>query len=257
MSDKNISYDNIDRYDRQMKLPAIGPEGQKKLSMSRVLVVGAGGLGSPVLQYLAGAGVGTIGIVDTDTVSITNLHRQVLHPESHVGMNKAESAAIILRKQNSSITINTHPFMLDNSNANEIISCYDFIIDAVDNFETKFLINRTCVYLKKAFCYAGVIQFHGQLMTYVPGQGPCLRCIFEDDPAPADVPKCSQVGVLGQVAGVIGCLEAIEAIKYITGAGQLLIGRMLIFDGLSSTIRVAKFSHARVGCEVCNQFFKD
>lgn len=244
---------DLERYERQMILPEIGVRGQQRLRDSRVLVVGAGGLGCPALQYLAGAGVGTIGIIDADNVSVTNLHRQILHPMKNVGKNKAESAAEMLRLLNDTIEIKTYPVYLTPDNINEIIRDYDFVIDAVDNFETKFLINDACVIAKKTFCHAGVIQFHGQVMTYVPEKGPCCRCVFEEIPEKGTVETCAQAGVIGAAAGVIGCIQAAEAIKYITGSGKLLTGEMLIIDTLIMSVRKAKFSKPSPTCRVCGQ----
>lgn len=240
-----------ERYDRQMLLAQIGLEGQKKLQKARVLCVGAGGLGSPVLQYLAGAGVGTIGIVDADTVSLVNLHRQVLHPERNIGKNKAESAAEVLAALNSTVTFHTYPIRLTAENIEAILLDYDFIIDAVDNFETKYLINDACVLHGKPFCHAGVIQFHGQVHTYVPGEGPCLRCIFGDIEDPKSIEKCVQVGVSGPAVGICGCIQAMEAIKYLTGAGELLTRSMYIFDAITLKSRIAKFPKAVPECRVC------
>lgn len=241
----------LERYERQMILPEVGVNGQRRLSDAKVLVVGAGGLGCPALQYLAGAGVGTIGIVDADNVSITNLHRQILHPLKNVGKNKAESAKEMLSLLNDKIKINVYPTYLQPENINQIINDYDFIIDAVDNFETKFLINDACVIAKKPFCHAGVIQFHGQVMTYVPGNGPCYRCIFEEIPPKGSIETCSQAGVIGAVAGIIGSMQAAEAIKYILKNGKLLTGAMFVFDALNLKTRIANFHKCNPSCRVC------
>lgn len=242
---------NKERYARQVIIPEIGPDGQKKLAAAKVLIVGAGGLGTPVALYLAGAGIGTIGIADADEVSISNLHRQVIHPESRTGINKAESAKLSMLALNNEVNVITYPYFLTKANIADIIAQYDFVIDCVDNFETKFLINDTCVELEKPFCHGGVIRFHGQVLTYVPGKGPCYRCIFEDVPAEGDVPNNADVGVVGPAVGVIGSVQALEAIKYLTGAGDLLTGRMFVFDGLSMTSRIAKFPKASIWCPAC------
>ncbi len=243
----------LERYERQMILPEVGINGQRRLSEAKVLVVGAGGLGCPALQYLAGAGVGTIGIVDADEVSITNLHRQVLHPEKNIGKNKAESAKEMLSCLNGKIKINAYPTYLRAENINQIINDYDFVIDAVDNFETKFLINDACVIAKKPFCHAGVIQFHGQIMTYVPGKGPCYRCIFEEIPQKGSIETCSQAGVIGAAAGIIGCMQAAEAIKYILKCGKLLTGAMYVYDALSLKTRIVDFHKCNPSCRVCGK----
>lgn len=239
------------RYERQMILPEVGMEGQQKLKNARVLVVGAGGLGSPAALYLAGAGIGTIGIADADTVSLSNLHRQILHTMAELGENKAESAKTNLLKLNDSVRIVTHPYRITPENIDEVISNYDFIIDGADNFETKFLINDACVIQKKPFCHAGILRFQGQVMTYVPGHGPCYRCIFEEIPERGSIPNCSQVGIIGAVAGVIGCMQALEAIKYLLSVGELLTGKMYVFDGLTMRSRIVEFPSPSEYCRVC------
>lgn len=246
-----LSLIEVQKYDRQMILPQLGNEGQKKLKNAKVLIVGAGGLGSPTALYLAGAGVGTLGIMDADTVNISNLHRQIIHSIDRINMNKAESAKIAIERQNELIQVKTYPFFLSPENAEEMIDGYDFIIDAADNFQTKFLINDTCVLLDKPFCHAGILQFQGQVMTYVPGEYPCYRCIFEEIPEEGTVPNCGQAGVLGAVAGIIGSIQALEAIKYIVGTGELLTGRMLVFDGLSMDLRIIRFGKKNEVCKVC------
>lgn len=246
-----LSTDELQRYDRQIILPQVGSKGQLKLKNAKVLIIGAGGLGSPAALYLAGAGIGTIGIMDADTVNISNLHRQIIHFTERIGINKAESAKITITQQNEMTDIQTYPFFLTADNAEEIIAQYDFIIDAADNFETKFLINDTCVLLKKPFCHAGILQFQGQVMTYVPGEYPCYRCIFEKIPEKGFVPNCGQAGVIGAVAGIIGSIQALEAVKYILGAGELLVGKMLVFDGLTMKMRVINFGKKNESCLVC------
>ncbi len=241
----------VKRYDRQIILPQVGIEGQKKLKNAKVLIIGAGGLGSPAALYLAGAGIGTIGIMDADTVSISNLPRQIIHHTENVDQNKAESAKTAMQKLNDSITVKAYNTFLTAENAEEIISGYDFIVDAVDNFKTKFLINDVCVLLKKPFCHAGIMRFEGQVMTYVPGEFPCYRCIFED--VPENVPNCSQAGIIGAVAGIIGSIQALEAIKYILGIGELLTGKMFIIDGLSMKTRIAEFALKNKNCKVCGE----
>ena len=254
-----FNYDGLspkeqERYDRQIILPQVGIEGQKKLKNSSVLIVGAGGLGAPAALYLAGAGVGIIGIMDADEVSVSNLQRQVIHPMSAVHVNKAESAKATMEKINDQIEIKTYPYHLTPNNAQEIISQYDFVIDAVDNFEAKFLINDTCVLLKKPFCHGGILQFEGQVMTYVPeGNNPCYRCIFEEIPESGSIPNCSQAGVIGAIAGIIGSIQALEAIKYILGSGELLTAKILIFNGLTMKMRVADFGVKNPRCRVCGE----
>lgn len=250
---EELSDEEINRYDRQIILPQVGSDGQRKLKNAKVLIIGAGGLGSPVALYLAGAGIGTIGIMDADTVSISNLQRQIIHNTENVGQNKAKSAKTAIRNLNDKITVKAYNTFLTAENAERIISGYDFIIDAVDNFETKFLINDVCVLLKKPFCHAGIIRFEGQVMTYVPGEYPCYRCIFEEIPEHGTIPNCSQAGIIGAVAGIIGSIQALEAIKYILNIGELLTGKIFIIDGLSMKTRIAEFSVKNKNCRVCGE----
>lgn len=250
-SSDELSTEELQRYDRQIILPDVGIEGQKKLKNSKVLIVGAGGLGAPAAMYLAGAGIGTIGIADADTVSVTNLHRQIIHSTHSAGINKAESAKDTMADINDLIDIRSYPYFITPDNIEDIIEEYDFIIDAADNFETKFLINDACVLNRKAFCHAGVLQYEGQVMTYVPGDYPCYRCIFEEIPHGDDIPNCSNVGIIGPMAGVIGSIQALEAIKYILGAGELLVGKMYIFNGITMNSRLINISKRNCNCRVC------
>jgi len=240
-----------DRYSRQIVIDEIGQEGQSKLGDAKVLVVGAGGLGSPALMYLAGAGVGNIGIIDADCVSESNLNRQVIHNVDNIGKNKALSAGEGVLRLNDKINVTTYPIYLTKENAADIISKYDFVLDCVDNFEGKFLINDECVRLKKPFCHAGVIRFNGQVLTYVPGRGPCYRCIFEDIPKEGDIPDNAKVGVIGAATGIVGSVQAMEAIKYILGTGNLLTGKMFIIDALTMDVRIAKFGKSNPECGAC------
>lgn len=246
-----LSAEEVKRYDRQIILPQVGSEGQKKLKKSKVLLIGAGGLGSPAAAYLAGAGVGTIGIMDADTVSISNLQRQIIHSIETENINKAESAKLTMQKLNDKIDVKSYPYAFTVDNAEEIIREYDFIIDAADNFETKFLINDACVLLEKPFCHAGILQFEGQVMTYVPGNAPCYRCIFEEIPESDSVPNCSQAGIIGAVAGIIGSIQALEAIKYLLNIGELLTGKLFLLDGLSMKTRTICFHGKNKNCRVC------
>ncbi|MCQ2501246.1 MAG: HesA/MoeB/ThiF family protein [Lachnospiraceae bacterium] len=246
----NLSFE---RYQRQMLVSGFGAEGQEKLTNARVLVVGAGGLGSPVLQYLTGAGIGTIGIADADVVSVSNLHRQILHPEENVGINKAESAAMQLKKLNDQVAFHTYPYFITSENIDEILTDYDFVVLCVDNFEARFIINDACVRAGKPFSHGGVVAMNGQVMTYVPGQGPCYRCIFEEVPEPGTVPTSSEVGIIGPAAGVIGNLQALEVIKYFTGMGTLLTGQMLTFDLMTMKSRIVKFPSKNPECKACGK----
>ncbi len=220
------------RYNRHIVLNGIGAEGQERLLQSSVLVVGAGGLGSPVLQYLAAAGVGHIGVVDGDFVSISNLQRQVIHTTPDVGQPKTLSARQKMVALNPDVKVDTYECYLTQDNAMEIIAPYDFVIDGTDSFAPKYLVNDACVMLGKPFCIGAINRFGGQVMTHVPGTA-CYRCLFPEPPADDEVETCAMVGVLGSVAGMCGTIMATECVKYLTGAGQPLTNRCLSFDALT------------------------
>jgi molybdopterin/thiamine biosynthesis adenylyltransferase len=243
--------DQLERYSRQIILKEIGAKGQKKLLNAKVLIIGAGGLGAPAALYLAAAGVGTIGIVDDDVVDLSNLQRQVIHTTPDVGKPKAESAKETMEAINPEIKVNAIRAFVDSKNILELIAPYDFIIDGTDNFAAKFLINDACVIAGKAFSHAGIIRFKGQLMTYVPGKGPCYRCAFREPPPPGAVPTCREAGVIGAMGGIIGSLQGLEAVKFIAGAGDLLVGSLLTFDALKMEFRKVKLK-ARPDCQVCS-----
>lgn len=227
----------IERYSRHIILEEVGGAGQEKLLDSKVLIIGAGGLGAPAALYLAAAGVGTIGIVDGDKVDLTNLQRQVIHHTSDLNMEKVKSARAKVLAINPDITVNTYNTRVTAQNVSEVIGGYDFIIDGTDNFPAKFLINDACYFEKIPFSHAGILRFDGQLMTIIPGHSACYRCVF-NSPPPADaVPSCSQAGVLGVLAGVIGSLQATEAIKYILGIGELLTDSLLVYNALTMRFR--------------------
>jgi len=228
-----LSEQQKERYSRQLKMPEIGPAGQEKLLSSRVLIIGAGGLGSAAAFYLAAAGVGTLGLADGDRVELSNLQRQILHGTDTLGAGKTESAEARLHVLNPDVRIETHPVSAGEDNIETLLAPYDFIVDCTDSLDTKLMISDACVRMKKAFCHGAAAHFFGQLITYVPGKGPCCRCFFRDLPDPDQAPKAGKLGVLGAVPGVIGCLQALEAVKYLTGAGDLLTGRLLRFDALS------------------------
>ena len=244
---------NMERYSRHVLLDEVGQEGQEKLLASKVLVVGAGGLGAPVALYLAAAGVGTIGIVDADVVELSNLQRQIIHNTSRLGQKKVDSAKETIELLNPDVTVKTYAMRLTPENIGDLIEEYDFVVDGVDNFETKILINDACVLAGKPFCHGGILRFQGQVMTYVPGQGPCYRCIFEEIPEQGSVPNCGEAGVIGVMAGIIGCVQGLETIKYLLGIGRLLTGRMVVFDGLNLTFREVKFGKAIPTCKVCGE----
>ena len=238
--------EQLERYSRHIILQEVGVKGQKKLLNASVLIIGAGGLGAPAALYLAAAGVGTIGIVDADEVDLSNLQRQVIHTTNDVGKAKVKSAAETMEAINPDVTVKTYRTFVDSSNIMDLIKDYDFIIDGTDNFPAKFLINDACVMAEKPFSHAGIIRFKGQLMTYVPGEGPCYRCVFKNPPPKDAVPTCKQAGVIGAMGGVIGSLQAMEAIKYIIGKGDLLTGKLLTYDALKMefhTIKLPKDDH--------------
>ncbi len=246
----SLSNEQLERYSRNILLKGVGIKGQEKLLSSKVLVIGAGGLGSVSIMYLATAGVGTIGIADKDTVELSNLNRQIIHNTNTIGKPKTESAKETLTKLNPDIRINIYN-KISSENISEIISQYDFIIDATDNFETKFLINDACVNEKKPFSHAGIVGFEGQLMTYVPNKGCCYRCVFKEPPKKECVSSCFTDGVLGAAVGIIGSLQATEAIKYILGIGELLTGHLLTYNALTSEFRKIKLPPINKECPVC------
>lgn len=229
--------EEIKRYSRHIILQEVGGTGQKKLREARVLVVGAGGLGSPAAYYLAAAGIGALGIVDSDVVDVSNLQRQILHRTADIGRKKVDSAEESIHALNPGVSVEKHCVRLDKSNVTEIVSQYDVIIDGVDNFPSRYLLNDACHFARKPLVEAGVLQFLGQVMTIVPGTGPCYRCLFPEPPPPGAVPSCQEAGVLGAVPGILGMLEATEAIKLILGIGKSLSGRLIIYEALSSTFR--------------------
>jgi thiazole biosynthesis adenylyltransferase ThiF len=246
-----FSNEQLERYARHIILKEIGVKGQKKLLNGKVLIIGAGGLGAPAAMYLAAAGVGTIGIVDADEVDLSNLQRQIIHATADVGKPKVISAKETMEAMNPDVKVIAIQEFVSSENIMDLIADYDFIIDGTDNFPAKFLINDACVMAKKPFSHAGIIRFKGQLMTYVPDQGPCYRCVFKNPPPPDAVPTCKQAGVVGAMGGVIGSLQAMEAIKYLTGVGDLLTGSLLTFDAITMTFHKIKLPKANGTCAVC------
>lgn len=240
------------RYARQMILPAWGRAGQEKLARARVLVVGAGGLGSPAALYLAAAGVGTLGIADADVVELENLHRQILHRTGTLGRPKVASAAAALRDFNPEVRVIEHPLRIDAANAGDIIGDYDVVVDASDNFATRYLVNDTCVQLDKPFAHGAVLQFEGQMLTVLPRRTACLRCLFPSPPPPGLVPSTREAGILGTVPGVIGTLQANEVIKLILGIGELMTDRLLIFNALQTRFRELRVPR-NPRCPVCGK----
>ncbi len=242
----------IQRYARHIILKDIGIEGQLKLLNSKVLIIGAGGLGSPAALYLAAAGVGTIGIADGDEVDLSNLQRQIIHTTNDIGIAKTKSAKQKMEALNPDINIITYDEFLDAANILDIVKEYDFVIDGADNFATKFLINDACVLANVAFSHGGILRFVAQTMTIVPHESACYACVFDSPPPPNSVPTCSQAGVLGTVAGVLGSLQATEAVKYITCTGELLTDKLLIADMNSMNFNKVKFQK-NLQCRVCGE----
>ncbi len=249
-----LSDEELDRYARHIVLREVGGAGQARLKAARVLVIGAGGLGSPLILYLAAAGVGTIGIVDFDAVSLSNLQRQIAHRTSDVGRAKTDSARDAAAAINPHVRIVPHALKLDGVNAAELISQYDIVADGSDNFATRFLANDACFHAKKILVSAAVTEFDGQLATFKAfdksGAYPCYRCLFPEPPPPGTVPSCSEAGVLGAAAGVMGTLQALEVMKEILGIGESLAGRLLIYDALSTTFRTVRF-RPDPACKLC------
>lgn len=244
--------EQIERYSRQIILPNVGGKGQKRLLASRVLIVGAGGLGSPAAFYLAAAGIGTLGLADSDAVDPSNLQRQILHATPDIGISKAVSAARKLTDINPDCHIVEHILRVDSTNILGLIESYDLVIDGTDNFPTRFLINDACVMAGKPLIHAGVFRYEGQAMTIVPGRGPCYRCVFPEPPPPGLIPSCQEAGILGCVAGVLGTIQATEALKVLLGIGEPLVGILLIFNALDMQFRRVTIPHDP-GCAVCGE----
>jgi len=244
--------DQIERYSRHIILPEVGGDGQRKLLAAKVLIIGAGGLGSPAGLYLAAAGVGTIGIVDSDAVGLSNLQRQVLHATSCLGRAKCLSAKDTMEDLNPDVHVIPYHERLTSANALEIIAGYDVVLDGSDNFPTRYLVNDACVMAGKPLCHAGILRFEGQLTTIVPGTGPCYRCLYPEPPPPGLVPSCQQAGILGVTAGVVGLLQATEAVKLILGIGEPLIGRLLLYNALEASFRDVRVQR-KSDCPVCGE----
>jgi len=237
---QELTPEEIRRYSRHLIIPDVAMVGQKRMKNARVLCVGAGGLGSPALMYLAAAGVGTLGIVDFDTVDESNLQRQVIHGQSDVGRPKAVSAKESVQEINPLITVNLHEERLDSSNVMEIFSGYDLIVDGTDNFATRYLVNDACVLLNKPYVWGSIYRFDGQASVFWSEHGPCYRCLYPEPPPPGMVPSCAEGGVLGVLCASIGSIQVTEAIKVLTGIGEPLVGRLMIYDALEMTYRSVK-----------------
>jgi molybdopterin/thiamine biosynthesis adenylyltransferase len=242
--------EQVRRYSRHMLLPTVGAMGQKKLLNARVLLLGAGGLGSPAAFYLAAAGVGTIGIVDFDTVDLSNLQRQILHRQEDVGKPKVESAMRTLKALNPDVDVVPFRTRLYSDNVFDIIKDFDYIVDGTDNFQTRYLINDASVMTNKTVVHGSIFQFDGQVTVFKPHEGPCYRCLFPQPPPPGAVPNCAEAGVFGVLPGIVGSIQAVETLKLILGEGDPLIGRLLIFDALAM-----EFSEVKIrrdpNCPVC------
>lgn len=248
----DFTTEQLERYSRHILLQDIGVEGQEKLLEAKVLIIGAGGLGCPVGLYLAAAGVGTIGIVDCDTVDISNLQRQIAHNTKDIGRPKVESAREKMLAINPDVNVRIHRDYLRADNIREIIRGYHFVVDGTDNFPTKFLVNDACVMEKIPYSHGGILRFDGQTTTVLPGRSACYRCSFRQPPPPDAVPTCSQAGVLGAIAGMLGTIQAAEVLKYITGTGVLLTDRLLSFNAKSMDFRKIKLAR-QADCPVCGE----
>jgi molybdopterin/thiamine biosynthesis adenylyltransferase len=249
---KELSPKDLIRYERNIKIPFIGAEGQKKLKNASVLIVGVGGLGSASAYYLAAAGIGRLGLVDNDVIELSNLNRQILHSHQRLGMLKVESAKNTLRELNPDLEVDTYPFLFEQTSAAEILQKYDVVVDGTDNFETRYLVNRLCVQYDKPFVYGAVFQFSGQISVFHNSRGPCFQCVFHQMPPQQVIEANRKPGVIGALPGIIGTIQTVEAIKLLLGVGESLIGRLLVVDGMEmdfSEIKVAKDSK----CPICKR----
>ena len=228
----SLSVDEVRRYSRHLIIPDVAMSGQKRLKNAKVLCVGAGGLGSPALMYLAAAGVGTLGIVEFDVVDESNLQRQIIHGQSDVGRSKAESARDSVLEINPLITVNLHEMRLDSSNVMDLFAQYDLIVDGTDNFATRYLVNDACVLLHKPYVWGSIYRFDGQASVFWADHGPCYRCLYPEPPPPGMVPSCAEGGVLGVLCASIGSIQVTEAIKVLTGIGEPLVGSLMVYDAL-------------------------
>ncbi|MGD9763229.1 MAG: molybdopterin-synthase adenylyltransferase MoeB [Candidatus Binatia bacterium] len=252
VADRQFTPDQLNRYSRHFLLPEVGEAGQAKLLDAKVLCIGAGGLGSPAAFYLAAAGVGTIGIVDMDVVDVSNLQRQILHTNDRVGMPKVESAQKTLNALNPDVKVIGYQERVTSENIMRLISDYDVVIDGCDNFPTRYLVNDACFIANKPNVHGSIFQFEGQATVFYPGKGPCYRCLFPEPPPPGAAPSCAEAGVLGVLPGLVGCVQALETIKVILGAGKPLIGRMMYFDTLSMELRIHKL-RKDPDCPLCGE----
>ena len=248
----DLTVDEVRRYSRHLIIPDVGKTGQRRLKNAKVLCVGAGGLGSPALMYLAAAGVGTLGIIDFDVVDESNLQRQVIHGTSDVGKSKAVSAMETINEINPLVTVNLHEERLDSDNAMRVFANYDLIVDGTDNFATRYLVNDACVLLGKPYVWGSIFRFDGQASVFWAEHGPCYRCLYPEPPPPGMVPSCAEGGVLGVLCATIGSIQVNEAIKVITGIGEPIVGRLMIYDALDMTFRSVKV-RKDPECPVCGK----
>lgn len=252
VQDFQFSPEQLKRYDRHFILPEVGEAGQAKLLQAKVLLIGAGGLGSPAAYYLAAAGVGTIGLVDDDVVDMSNLQRQIIHNNERVGMSKVQSARETINTLNPDINVIGYETRVSSENIMDIIKDYDVVLDGCDNFPTRYLVNDACVMAGIPNVHGSIFQFEGQASVFYPGRGPCYRCLFPEPPPPGAAPSCQEAGVLGVLPGLVGCVQALEAMKIILGVGKPLIGRMAYFDTLSMELRIHKLRNDPK-CPMCGE----
>jgi len=255
MSDLRLNATQLDRYSRHVIMDEIGPDGQQRLLEGSVLIVGAGGLGSPAIQYLAAAGVGRLGIVDDDDVERSNLQRQIVHGDDDVGRPKVESAADYVATLNPDINVETHQTRVTASNVDELVADYDVVLDASDNFATRYLLNDHCVLTETPLFHGAIYRFEGQVTSFTNDRGgdddpPCYRCIFPEAPEPGTVPDCAATGVLGVLPGTVGCIQATEVVKYLIGKGDLLEGRLLMYDAMGMTFEEVPVQ-SNPACPIC------
>lgn len=244
--------EQIERYSRHIILPEVGGSGQQKMLEARVLLLGAGGLGSPAAYYLAAAGIGNLGIVDFDQVDLSNLQRQIIHSTERIGMLKTESAKKTIQALNPDVNVTLYNEKMDSSNIMSLIKEYDYVVDGSDNFPTRYLVNDACVMKNKTLIHGSIYRFEGQVTVFKPGDGPCYRCLYPEPPPPGMVPNCQEGGVLGVLAGVIGNLQVVEVLKLILGIGKPLIGKLLIYDALNTEFRNLRLRRD-ANCPICGE----
>ena len=244
--------EQIERYSRHIILPEVGGSGQQKMLEARVLLLGAGGLGSPAAYYLAAAGIGNLGIVDFDQVDLSNLQRQIIHSTERIGMLKTESAKKTIQALNPDVNVTLYNEKMDSSNIMSLIKDYDYVVDGSDNFPTRYLVNDACVMKNKTLIHGSIYRFEGQVTVFKPGDGPCYRCLYPGPPPPGMVPNCQEGGVLGVLAGVIGNLQVVEVLKLILGIGKPLVGKLLIYDALNTEFRNLRLRRD-ANCPMCGE----